>query len=338
MNESPALKLVLTSVLGFTTKRTAFINAYAHPLILDVKENTQELTVFQSFKPAINDLKAIGCMPDTLHGQFDRILMIPSKDKAQSLAWMALAFNHLVDGGKVSMACENQYGAKSYELALKKLAGTASSTSKSKCRLLSAKKTSALDVALQQSWFEDAKPMRLQTHGLWTQAGLFSWKTADVGSQLLLEHLPLLEGEGMDLCCGYGLLSIHVLMVSQNIKRLHMVDAEDLALDCAKKNIEGLRQITHDKTSYHHLDAAVETLPKHLDWIVCNPPFHTGQTRDVELGKTIVTRACESLKYNGQLYMVANRQLPYEKILREHLREVDVIAVGKGFKVLRGKK
>lgn len=341
MNESLALPLLLKTALKLVKAqekaasglRIAFINAFAHPLLLELKQHVGQLCLVQTFKPDMNDLISAGLVVTPFQGEFDVVLLIPGKDKVQSLGWMASAFDYLRDAGKLIVACENQYGAKSYESALKKLAGVAASNSKSKCRLFSTQKTEKLDVKRQQTWLDEAKPKRLLSHGLWAQAGLFSWKAADVGSQLLIKHLPSLEGEGMDLCCGYGLLSAHILNTSKNIKQLHMVEAEALALACAKKNVSSCAHV-----SFYHADASCESLPEHLNWIVCNPPFHTGQSRDVELGKTIVTRACESLTYNGQLFMVANRQLPYEKILKTHLREVEVIAVGQGFKVIKGKK
>ncbi len=333
MNESPALKLLLQAALTSAGKRLAFIHAFAHPLLDELNRNSEILTLVQSFKPAINDLKTLALEPSEPEGEYELILLLPGKDKVQSLGWMALAFQHLQQGGKLLVACENQYGAKSYESALQKLAGQVTSNSKAKCRLFSAKKSASLNSELQQIWLAEALPKQLDSHGLWAQAGLFSWKSADVGSELLLQHLPPFKGEGMDLCCGYGLLSVAVLHASPEIKMLHLVEAEGLALENASKNVA-----FSNKVALHHLDAAVEALPKHLDWVVCNPPFHTGQSRDVELGKTIVSRACGTLKYNGELYMVANRQLPYEKILREYLREVEIIAVGNGFKVIRGKK
>ncbi len=318
---------------GFEGERIAFLNASPHPLLHGLQQHSSELTLVQSFKPTINALLSTGLAPDELSGLYNLILLIPAKDKVQSLGWMAQAFSHLQDGGRLLVVCENQYGAKSYESALRKIAGHVNSSSKSKCRIFSAKKTASLEPALQQEWLAAAKPGKLESHGLWAQAGLFSWKSADVGSQLLLQHLPLFNGEGMDLCCGYGLLSVAVLQASAEIKRLHMVDAEGLALENAGKNVA-----FSDKVELHHLDAAEEALPENLDWIVCNPPFHSGQSRDVDLGKTIVSRACDSLKQGGELYMVANRQLPYENILKEKLQEVEIIAAGHGFKVIRGKK
>ena len=335
MSESPALDLLLKAALNAVPKRVAFINATAHPLLLELAQQVDDYALSQTFKPYILDLHTLGLQASEIQGKFDLVLLVPSKDKKQSLGWMAQAFEHLSDNGKLMVACENQYGAKSYESALKKLAGHAGSTAKSKCRLFSAKKTATFNAELQQQWLNETKPSIMDSHGLWAQAGLFSWKTADIGSQLLLKHLPVFQGKGMDLCCGYGLLSTQVLKTSHSITQLHLVEAESLALDCAKKNV-----VEYDSTavSFHHLDAANESLPKHLNFVVCNPPFHTGQNRDVELGQTIVNKACGALTHGGELYLVANRQLPYEKILKEYLREVECLAASDGFKVLRGKK
>jgi len=137
----------------------------------------------------------------------------------------------------------------------------------------------------------------------------------------------------MDLCCGYGLLAEHIIQSNEDVTEMHLVEAEQLALDCAQKNLSEFNAV---KT--YHLDAANEALPKHMDVVVCNPPFHTGQVRDVELGQKIVSKACGALTHGGVLYLVANRQLPYEKILDTHLREVECLVARDGFKVIRGKK
>ncbi len=330
--DSPALHLLAEAALTQQAKKMSVLHAQPHPLWVKLGQQT-EVKFFQTFKPYILELEALGVQVSDKLGESDLVLFIPSKDKKQTLGWMAQAFTHLVDGGKLLIACENQYGAKSYEAALKKLAGHVASTSKSKCRVFSAKKTSTLNVDLQQQWLNDALPDVQKSHGLWAQSGLFSWKKADVGSSLLLEHLPKLSGKVMDLCCGYGLLAAHIIKTSPEMTHLSLVEAERLALDCAAKNTAYFADV-----SLHHLDAATELLPKHMNAVVCNPPFHTGQSRDVELGQTIVNKACGALTHGGELYLVANRQLPYEHILKEHLREVECLAAQDGFKVIRGKK
>ncbi len=332
---SPALVLLLEAAIKASPQRVAFIHATAHPLLLELMQQAEACVFCQTFKPYILELEALGLSIADIRGLFDLVILLPSKDKKQSLGWMAEAMNHLSGGGRLMVACENRHGAKSYESALKKLAGQIQSKSKAKCRWFSAQKTSALNTALQQQWLNDAKPQVMKSHGLWAQPGLFSWKKADAGSAMLLKHLPPLSGKVMDLCCGYGLLAAHMLKASSSITHLHLVEAERLALDCAKKNVAEYDAVD---VCFHHLNAASENLPRHLDFVVCNPPFHTGQSRDVELGQTIVSKACGALTHGGELYLVANRQLPYESVLKAHLREVELLAAGDGFKVIRGKK
>jgi 16S rRNA (guanine1207-N2)-methyltransferase len=46
-----------------------------------------------------------------------------------------------------------------------------------------------------------------------------------------------------------------------------------------------------------------------------NPPFHSGQATDVDLGRAFLATAAASLRRGGKLFLVANRQLPYEAVL-----------------------
>jgi len=136
----------------------------------------------------------------------------------------------------------------------------------------------------------------------------------------------------MDLCCGYGLLSAHILHRSTDIQQIHLVEADRLALECARQNTASWPEITQ----YHWTDATSEILPTKLDWIVCNPPFHSGHNRDVELGQSIVLRACKSLRRGGILYLVANRKLPYEGLLQTELKQCRALIEADGFKVITG--
>jgi hypothetical protein len=64
---------------------------------------------------------------------------------------------------------------------------------------------------------------------------------------------------------------------------------------------------------YSHLVG--EPVTDRYDVIVMNPPFHTGQSTDVDLGRAFLKVAAASLKRGGKLLLVANRQLPYEAVL-----------------------
>jgi len=334
----PAIQLLYQTALSLSATRTLVMNAHAHPLLTEMQKKAQSLELWQHFKPEFDAIDRMGLSlsPEFVPNDkpYELILLLPAKNKQQTLGWMAQAMEKLCKGGMLMCACANSHGAKSYESALKNLAGTINSTSKSKCRIVSAKKTDALNRELQQEWIEAGKAKEIETLGLVSQPGLFSWDRADIGSNLLLEQLPELSGSGMDLCSGYGLLSKQILQSSPDVENIHMVEADYLALQCAKTNTKKWQE----RVQSHWADATVDTLPGNLDWIVCNPPFHTGQTRDVDLGQQIVRRACHRLKKGGSLFLVANRKLPYEHILQSELHRSQTVIETNGFKVIQGRR
>ncbi len=351
-----AIELLYRAALEIRSERILVINAQAHPLLLTIKEQCSHLDIQQHFKPEFAAIEHIGLSvsphwPDS-GNMYDLILLKPSKNKQQTQAWMALAFNSLKDSGHIIVACANEHGAKSYESALEKLAGNIASRSKSKCRIFSARNSAAFNSELAKQWIDTALPCRIDSYGLISRPGLFSWNRADTGSSLLLDQLPELSGIGMDLCCGFGLLAeqvMHKQMIREQmvrkqmvrkqmireqtgVEKIHLVEADILALDCAIRNTQPWQQ----HILSHWSDATSDPLPSDLDWVVCNPPFHTGQNRDVGLGQSIALRACASLKRGGSLYLVANRKLPYERLLQSELQSCQTLIETNGFKIIKG--
>jgi 16S rRNA (guanine1207-N2)-methyltransferase len=69
------------------------------------------------------------------------------------------------------------------------------------------------------------------------------------------------------------------------------------------------------------------------DFIVSNPPFHSGQRAQPTLGLKFLEVARSALKPGGELWFVANRKLPYESALRSFANQ-RLIAERGGFKVV----
>ncbi len=339
----PATQLLYQAAvktLDDRSKKIVVFNAHANPLLEKISARCDKLVLLQHYKPEYDELKRMGLTcSQKIESNADAALLIPSKNRQQTLGWMAEAMVNLADGGKLIVGCANKHGAKSYENALKTVAGNIGSSSKSKCRLFSARKSASFNSELAQQWRAEAQPQHVESHGLISQPGLFSWEKPDTGSQLLLKHLPeTLHGRGMDLCCGYGFLSERLLKASPNIEMLYLVDADRLALQCAEQNTMPWQE----KIRPHWLDAAAEPLSPlqkaKLDWVICNPPFHRGQDKDVPLGQTIIANGCRSLKRGGSLYMVANRKLPYEATLDRMLMRHRIVVQEQGFKIIEATK
>jgi len=134
-----------------------------------------------------------------------------------------------------------------------------------------------------------------------------------------------------DLGAGWGYLSRH-LLTREKIRELHLIEADFAALDCARKNV------TDPRAHFHWADATRFTPDQPFDGIITNPPFHTTRKADPDIGRAFITAAAGMLTPSGQMYLVANRHLPYERTLADCFRHVEEISGDNAFKVLRATK
>lgn len=185
-------------------------------------------------------------------------------------------------------------------------------------------------------WFQADSPltdwerpaMARNPQGDYTAPGVFSADGVDPASQALAAALPdKIKGAVGDLGAGWGWLSREILK-RDGVKTLHAVEAEKTALDCAEANLDDPR------VRFHWADATTWMSPQMLDAVVMNPPFHTGRKADPDLGKAFIRSAAKNLAPHGQLWLVANRHLPYEPTLTELFREVKEIGGDNRFKIL----
>jgi 16S rRNA (guanine1207-N2)-methyltransferase len=167
--------------------------------------------------------------------------------------------------------------------------------------------------------------------GLWTQPGVFSWDRVDPGSALLLETLPPLSGRGADLGCGLGYLA-HGILTSPKVEHLTLVDIDRRAVEAAERNVADPR------VALRWADVRSGTGLAGLHFVVMNPPFHDAGTEDQSLGQTFIRRAAEALRNGGVCWLVANRHLPYEAVLKPLFRRISVRAESGGYKIFEAQK
>ena len=164
--------------------------------------------------------------------------------------------------------------------------------------------------------------------GWHTQPGVFSEGRPDAGSLALAEALPQdLPARMADLGAGWGVLSRAVLE-RKGVASLDLVEAERLALDCARLNV------TDPRARFHWANALTWAPDAPLGGIVMNPPFHQGRAAEPDLGRAFISAAAGMLGREGALWLVANRQLPYEDVLAEAFRTVEPIGGDGRFKLL----
>ena len=146
--------------------------------------------------------------------------------------------------------------------------------------------------------------------GFVTRPGVFSADGPDPASVALAAHLPdKLPTRMVDLGAGWGWLSAQVL-AHPGVEVLHLVEADAVALDCARRNV------TDPRARFHWADALDFRLSEPVNGVVMNPPFHDGGTEDRTLGQSFIRQAADMLKPGGFLWLTANRHLPYEEVLK----------------------
>ena len=309
--------------------RAVFLSAQPHPEL----RPWPNLVGWQPIKPLADawehaGFKRVDVLADE---KWPLVMVLPGKSKAETLSWFALAKNLLEPGGRLLVAMPNTAGAARFEKQLAIAAGNIVSIQKHKCRAFHA----VLDQA-DESIFSEWRALGElhQVSGFTVQAGIFSSDHIDPGSQLLADHLPSdLHGSVADLGAGWGFLSDAVLKNNPQIRSLDLFETDARALDCARRNLA-----PHQREIQFHWHDVTSGLPGTYDAIVMNPPFHTGQATDVNLGRAFLHIAAKSLNPGGRLFLVANRQLPYEAALTATGLTSRKVAENENYKILSAEK
>jgi 16S rRNA (guanine1207-N2)-methyltransferase len=154
----------------------------------------------------------------------------------------------------------------------------------------------------------------------------------DEGTSLLLEALEVrVTDNALDLGCGSGFIGAHIAERASK-GQVTLVDASLTSVDAARRLLEerGLanaRVLASDGTQM--------VRGQRFTLIATNPPFHLGGIQTTTVAERFVREAAQVLQARGRFYLVANRFLKYESVLRECFGEVEEVAGNTRFKVLR---
>jgi 16S rRNA (guanine1207-N2)-methyltransferase len=239
------------------------------------------------------------------------------KSRARTGAYLRAAYERLAPGGLLVLDGDKTQGVEALYKALRKQGLGVQNLAKAHGRLVWAVKSAPVDwpAAPQQS-----------PAGFQTSPGVFSAEKLDAGSALLLVHLPALGGVVADYGGGWGALSAQILR-SDQVTHLDLIEADYDACQDAKANLP-------DPRAHIHWGDALAWAGRPYDAIVTNPPFHTGRAGQPELGQAFLKAAARQLKGKGQLWLVANRHLPYEAVLETCFATVTPVVVAQGYKVM----
>lgn len=243
---------------------------------------------------------------------------------------MAQSLRALSPEGRLTIAAPKDKGGSRLRKELEAFGCAVNEDSRRHHRICTVRRPAA-PVGLDQA-IADGAPRFDEGLGAWTQPGVFSWDRIDPGSALLAQTMTPLAGKGADFGAGVGYLS-RAALASPKVESLLLIDSDRRAVEAARRNIDNPRAtiLWADVRT-----AAIE--PGSLDFVIMNPPFHDGGSEDKQLGQAFIRQAAGALRRSGTLWLVANRHLPYEKVLAEVFKLVTPRADTGGYKVFEARR
>lgn len=288
--------------------------------------------VWQGFKPTADALTAQGLkLVEDLPFATDHVIVELTRSKAENLALVARGYGLLNDAGTLIIDGSKTDGIESILKSVRKHLNITNVFSKSHGKVIQIDHQGTAP-AHMQAWTDALTPVK-NANGWTTHAGMFSHNAIDAGSALLAGHLNgTLSGKVADLGAGWGYLSHTALAENPNITSLDLFEAEASALSCARLNV------TDPRAGFHWQDATSMPVDGSYKCVIMNPPFHVSRKADPDLGRHFIRAAFNMLHPNGQLIMVANRQLAYEATLTEVFGAWDIVEETPTYKVMSAKR
>ncbi|MER9656460.1 class I SAM-dependent methyltransferase [Mesorhizobium sp. M0152] len=271
------------------------------------------LHLLQGFRPDFRALQAAGfaVTPLAEGDGFDAALVLVGRHRGQNELRVADALERVAPGGLIVVAGGKDDGVASLRKRIDELVPLDGHLPKYHGIAFWLRRPA--DPAAAKA-LRAANPAMLVEGRFHTAPGMFSFDRIDAGSKLLVENLPGdLRGNIADFCAGWGYVAAEVAARSPGISTLDLHEADFASLEAAKLNLAGVGQSI--ARNFFWTDLIAEPVERRYDAIVMNPPFHRNRAAEPEIGAGMIRAAAKALKPGGRLFMVANRQLPYEPVL-----------------------
>lgn len=210
---------------------------------------------------------------------------------------------------------------------------TQTSLARKKARVIQAFLNSDLqpgDSPYPQCWKLEGSHLILCNH-----ANVFSREKLDIGSRLMLQHLPQRQEalDVVDLGCGNGVLGLCFAKDNEG-SRLHFVDESYMAAASAKQNYQQLENRS-GSAEFHCADGLKSFDDDSMDLVLCNPPFHQQQAISDAAALSMFRDSVRVLRVTGELWVIGNRHLQYHQKLKRYFKRVEVVASDRKFVILR---
>ncbi|PWI32084.1 16S rRNA (guanine(1207)-N(2))-methyltransferase RsmC [Vibrio albus] len=240
----------------------------------------------------------------------DMILLYWPKAKAEAQYLLKMLLSRLGTDTEICVVGENRSGVKSIEKMFKPYGTIRKYDSARRCSFywgLCSEPASEFNL---NDWFKSySLTISGTTLNIKSLPGVFSHGEFDLGTQLLIDSLPELHGKVLDFGCGAGVIGCIQAIKNPQIE-LEMCDINAFAIASSRATLEENGLKGHVFASDVYSDTADD-----YDFLISNPPFHSGLDTSYSATETLLQQAPEHLSAHGELFIVANSFLKYPPII-----------------------
>jgi 16S rRNA (guanine1207-N2)-methyltransferase len=309
---------------------------------LDTNAIALELTQLTLVANGLDGVAVQSGLPTPNDGPFDRALLSIPKGRRLSRLHVLSAALALRPGGHLYVAGANNEGIKSVLVDCERLLGPGELLAYRKGHRVARFTRGSLDIAALPPPFDAAGLLpgsfmayQVSVGGqrvpLCSRPGVFSHGELDDGTAMLLANLAPQPGDRVfDLGCGVGIIGI-VAALAVGAPQVTLLDVDALACESASASLAANHLV-----GAHVIqgDGLAGIAPASYDLILSNPPFHAGHAVNLAITAALIEEAHQALAAEGRLVLVANRFLPYDRLIQARFGEVATLAADGRFRVL----
>jgi len=283
-------------------------------------------------------------LPQDRIQSYDAVFIQIPKGRILTRRWLLQAFQGLIPGKYLYISGSNKAGIQSSIKDGMELFGNG--------RILAYKKGNRISQYVKQqeassspdwalapgikpgTWFEFSITLSDHKYKIRSLPGVFSYDHLDAGTQMILSTFSVKPGSKvLDVGCGYGLIGL--VASTQGAGWVDFIDNDLLAISSCKETL-ALNGIMNTNVLAGDLLGPVRS--NKYDLILSNPPFHAGHAVDYQIAEAMIRQSYQALHSDGQITIVANRFIPYDRLINDIFGNVSCLIESGRFHVLSGKK
>ncbi|EAQ52224.1 MULTISPECIES: 16S rRNA (guanine(1207)-N(2))-methyltransferase RsmC [Vibrio] len=285
---------------------------------VELAKHCESVTVFTSNYSYYRQLEGCSTIQRFYGAEFteetkaDLVMLYWPKAKAEAEFLLAMLFAKLGKDTEIVVVGENRSGVKSIEKMFAPYGKVVKYDSARRCSFYWGQCFEQPPAFNLQDWFK-TYTVNIGEQSLTVKSlpGVFSHGQFDVGSQLLLDTLPKLKGKVLDFGCGAGVLGAVMASRHPDIE-LEMCDISAFAVASSQATLEANGLTGNVFASDVYSDTS-----KDYQFIISNPPFHSGLDTSYSATETLLAQAPNHMKRSGEMIIVANSFLKYIPIIEQ---------------------